>query len=242
MKILYAGDSPVGGAANYLLGVLGSMKARVTHLPPSEKLTRKILSERFDAILLSDFSRKNLPADAEKLLVKQVQSGTGLMMIGGWGSFSGPFGGWKGSQVEKLLPVSCLNRDDRTNFTGGASAGLVSPHPSVKGVSFSQAPVICGMNLVLPKKNSKLVLAARRILSDGKKARLESKAFPLLVTGNAGGRTAAFTTDFAPHWCGGLVDWGGDTQTLPVNSKIRIQVGKRYVQLITSLVSWLAGR
>ncbi len=35
MRVFYAGDSPVGGAANYLRGVLREMKARVTHLPPS---------------------------------------------------------------------------------------------------------------------------------------------------------------------------------------------------------------
>lgn len=241
VKILYAGDSPAGGAANYLLGVLGSMKAEVTHVPPSDHLLPEVFKKKFDAVILSDFSKKNLPAASENLILERVRSGTGLLMVGGWGSFSGPFGGWKGSEIEKVLPVNCLNKDDRTNFPGGAVAGLTSAHASVKGISFAKAPVICGMNAVLPKKEAVVVLHARQILSDGKKAALDSKAFPLLVTGAYGkGRTAAFTCDFAPHWCGGLVDWGTRTLTLPVTSSIRIQVGDAYVRLITTLLRWLA--
>ncbi len=239
MKILYAGDSQVGGAANYLLGVLGWMKADLVHVPPSEKLPVSLVKKNFDAILLSDFSRKNLPADSEQVIAEKVGAGMGLMMIGGWGSFSGPFGGWKGSRIEKILPVSCLGKDDRTNFPGGAVVRLAQPHASVRGVSFQKAPVICGMNRVLPRKNSRTVLEVRRVLSNGRKVKLEKTGLPLLVTGTHT-RTAAFTADFAPHWCGGLVDWGSKTLKLPVNSRIQIQVGDGYARLIASIVTWLA--
>src|SRR4051812_29833867 len=103
MKVLYAGDSPAGGPANYLLGVLRNVKADVCHLPPSEILYPSYLKKHFDAVIFSDYSRNRLPAASEKLLLGQVRSGTGFLMVGGWGSFSGPFGGWKGSSIEKIL-------------------------------------------------------------------------------------------------------------------------------------------
>lgn len=240
MRILYAGDSPVGGAANYLLGVLGWMKADVTHLPPSEILTPAVAKKEYDAILLSDFSKKNLPEDSEKLLIEKVRQGTGLMMIGGWGSYSGPFGGWKGSRIEDILPVTCLGKDDRTNFPGGAVAGVAKAHASIKGISFTKAPVICGLNKIVPRNDSTTVLQVRGIVSNGKRAALDKTSFPLLVVSKGPARTAAFATDFAPHWCGGLVDWGTKTLTLPVNSTIRIQIGDRYAGLIKSIVTWLS--
>lgn len=241
MKVLYAGDSPVGGAANYLLGVLKSMKADVTHIPPAQKMARKDIEKPFDIILLSDYSYKNLLPGAEEAIIKKVKLGAGLLMIGGWGSFSGPFGGWHGSKIEEILPVSCLKGDDRLNFPGGASIGLSQKHPSVKGINLSYAPAICGMNRVIPKKNAKVILHVRKILSNGAKIRLETHKHPLLtVSGWNNVKTAAFSCDFAPHWCGGLVDWGKKTRRLPVNAKIQIQVGDYYVRLISELLGWLA--
>lgn len=241
MKVLYAGDSPVGGAANYLLGVLKSMKAEVTHVPPAKKIGPKDIEKPFDVILLSDYSYKNLLPGAEEAIVKKVKLGAGLLMIGGWGSFSGPFGGWRGSKIEEILPVNCFKKDDRLNFPGGASIGLSEKHVSVKGINLSYAPAICGMNQVIPKKNSKVILHVRKVLSNGAKIRLEAKKHPLLtISGWNNVKTAAFACDFAPHWCGGLVDWGKKTRCLPVNSKIQIQVGDYYVRLISDLLGWLA--
>lgn len=242
MKVLYAGDSPVGGAANYLLGVLKFIKADVTHIPPAQKLTRQVVQKPYDVILLSDYSHKNLMPGTEQAIIKKVKEGTGLLMIGGWGSFSGPFGGWQGSLIEEILPVICSKGDDRLNFPGGASIGQTSPHRSVKNINLSYAPAICGMNRVAPKADAQVVLHVRKILSDGKEIRFDSKKHPLLtVLEKNGSKTAAFACDFAPHWCGGLVDWGKKTLRLPVNSKIQIQVGDYYARLISEIISWLAG-
>lgn len=240
MKILYAGDSPVGGAANYLLGVMKYIKADVTHLPPSEKLLPALLKKKYNVFILSDFSRKNMPPASEKLLLEQVEKGSGLLMVGGWGSFSGPFGGWRGSRIEAALPVKCSKKDDRTNFPGGAAVFPTLKHPALKGVKFGFSPAICGMNAVTPKKNARVALGVRRILSDACCAGLEEKIRPLLVVSASGPRTAAFTTDFAPHWCGGLVDWGSRTLKLPVTPRIMIQVGDQYAALIAGILRWLA--
>jgi hypothetical protein len=63
------------------------------------------------------------------------------------------------------------------------------------------------------------------------------------------------TTDAAPHWCGGLLDWGTKHVTLPVPAKnrggsaascggkggITITVGNAYLEFFSSLILWLAG-
>lgn len=242
IKVLYCGDSPVGGAANYLLGVLHSMRARVVHLPPAEKLRPAHLRQDYDVIIFSDYSKSQVDAVSERLVTAQVESGAGFLMIGGWGSYSGPFGGWKGSLIEKLLPVVCKNFDDRTNFPGGASVVLKKSYGFLKAQAFKQTPAICGLNSIHPKSDSKTLLAARQIISNGKKIRLASKEYPLLVVDSQPDRrVAALATDLAPHWCGGLVDWGNKTLKLSVTPRLQIQVGNDYVQFISSLLRWLAG-
>ena len=54
-------------------------------------------------------------------------------------------------------------------------------------------------------------------------------------------RTAALATDLAPHWCGGLVDWGKRRLKLKVTGKIQIEVGDLYVEFVSSLIKWTAG-
>lgn len=242
MLILYAGDSPVGGPANYLLAILRYLRAEFVHLPPSAVLETKWLKHRYDAILLSDFSRKNMPEAAQKAVASQVKYGTGLAMIGGWGSFSGPFGGWKDSLIEELLPVTCSSQDDRTNFPGGALA-LPShgKHLILNKVSFKHPPVICGLNAFQPKKNAHILLRARKLIleKDGESVAFEKKEYPLLVT-HPSLRTAALATDAAPHWCGGMVDWGSHSIKLPVQGDISVEVGDLYVQFFASFIQWLA--
>ena len=231
--ILYAGDSAVGGPANYLLAALRRLKVRVTHVPPGKILTPRLLRKRYGAILLSDFSRKDTPAASQKAIARQVKAGTGLLMVGGWGSFNGPYGKWKGSLVEKLLPVSCIAGDDRMNFPSGAWIGEKRKHPMFRGISFKNPPVICGLNRVRVKKNRRVVLTARRA----------GKEFPLLVIDrDPGRRVAALTTDLAPHWSGGLVDWGTKRMMLPVRGKIRIEIGDLYYAFVSRLLTWLGGK
>ncbi len=247
MKVLYAGDSPAGGPANYLLAILRYLKADFLHLPPSQILKPSIFKKRFDLILLSDFSKKQTPEASEQLIADQVFTGSGFMMVGGWGSFSGPFGGWRGSLLERILPVECLGRDDRLNFPQGAVMQVALPHPMFRAISFNKPPVICGMNLIRPKKTGKILLTARKINADQGRANqklqvaLDSKEYSLLVIQeDSKMRTAAFAADFAPHWCGGFIDWGNKILKLPVNRQIKVEVGNFYVSFICRLIDWLA--
>lgn len=239
MRVLYAGDSPVGGPANYLLGVLKFMGAKTTHVPPSQSLHPVSFKKKYDVILFSDYSAKQCSRETQTRLMAAIEGGTGFAMIGGWSSFSGPFGGWKGSILEKILPVECLDRDDRVNFPGGAAVVLKKRHAVLGDFSNRHWPVICGLNHVVPRPHAKVVLSVRRILHE-KKIRLEEKEYPLLVVNSGPGmRTAVLSTDCAPHWCGGMVDWGTRTLRLPVAGKIRIEVGDAYVRFLSSIVRWL---
>lgn len=241
LKILYAGDSPVGGAANYLLGILRFLRAEVLHLPPSAPLRTSHLARSFHAIILSDYSKDQVSKEAENRIVKQVQAGAGLWMIGGWGSFSGPFGKWRGSRIEKFLPVDCLAKDDRIHFPSGAWAILNRADSFLRPAWFRQPPVICGLNRLRPKKDSSTILEAREIAGSDKKIRLGPLRYPLLVTSkNTSYKSCAFASDLAPHWCGGLVDWGKKRLTLPVAEGIQIQVGDFYVRFVGSILNWLA--
>ncbi len=233
MQVLYAGDSLAGGPADYVLGILKTLGSDYVHVPPSKKIQPRTLEKRYDVIILSDFSRKNVPAACERAIIQQVRGGAGLLMVGGWGSFSGPFGHWRGSHVEKLLPVSCVNGDDRVNLPSGGRIHLKKPHPVVRGLDFKNPPVLVGFNRVRPKKESKVILTIRGLQ--------EKKEHPLLVVSNGKHpRAAAFTTDLAPHWCGGLVDWGSKRIRIAVNGKNWIEIGNRYARFVSSLLRWLA--
>jgi len=228
MRILYAGDSPAGGPANYLLAILRHVGATVRHVPPTTILTSRAATPRYDAIILSDFPHRRMLAASERAIVEQVSNGTGLLMVGGWASFAA--GGWRGTAIERCLPVACRPSDDRIHLSSGAVVCAAGRHAMFRGLSFLGAPAICGVNHVRPRGASRIVLTARA----------KARAYPLLVIGtDAHRRVAALTTDLAPHWCGGLVDWGTRRLRLPVTGTIRIEVGDRYVRFVSSLLRWL---
>ena len=241
-QVLYAGDSGPAGVAGYLRGVLKYAGFRVTHVPPDRKISVRMIGERKHVFILSDYSHRRMGHAIEKKICGQVGSGSGLLMVGGWGSFSGPFGGWRGSLIEKLLPVTCLTRDDRLNFPSGAHFFLKEPHVMFAALSMASPPAVVGINQVKVKPGSRTLLCLKQILGDGMKITYDSREHPLLVVRNhAGMRTAAYMSDFAPHWCGGFVDWGNRSLSLPVDKTRSVQVGNAYALFIASLVQWLAG-
>lgn len=283
MKILYCGDSAVGGAANYLLGVLADMKAAVTHVPPSRTLDAAKASRRWDLVILSDYPAAQARG-VDRVLADSIRShGAGLLMLGGWASYSGPFGGWRGTRVESLLPVTCLAGDDRTNFPGGATmlpavgmpgsskatramrvaagqpssgakaeargirADALPPQRAILGgLSFRSPAAICGFNALRPRPDAVVLLEARPIRIKGTPAdprlRFCRKSHPLLVVRDGTPRAAAFATDLAPHWCAGLVDWGGAHRRLAVANGHAVEVGRDYIRFVRQLVEWTAGR
>lgn len=118
-----------------------------------------------------------------------VRSGGGLLMIGGYLSFTGYRGmaRYGRTALASALPVSMLDHDDRVECPEGIHPGVAAPdHPILSGVT-GDWPALLGYNQVRANQDGR-VLAS---VGDD----------PLLVVGHFGqGRSAAFASDCAPHW------------------------------------------
>jgi len=245
--VLLAGEDRPPGSGRYLLGLLARLGATVTHVPSGDALRLAVADAPYDLFIFSDFASAHASAAVQARISAQVQAGSGLCMVGGWGSFSGPFGRWHGSLVGQLLPVRCRPRDDRTECPSGAWVLPARAHPILRGLPFGAPAAVCGLNRVRPKPDASVLLVARRL--DNRAARpaarpaLEAESLPLLVIGRAGaGRTAACTTDASPHWCGGLADWGGGRVRVRLDATNAIEVGSAYLALFVRLFRWAARR
>ena len=131
-----------------------------------------------------------------------VKQGGGLIMIGGWSSFSGRFGtaAYYDTPVEEALPVTCLKgADDRVETPEGVKVKLLDKdHPIVKNIPWENAPVFEGFNKIIPKEGSNVIA----VIGD------EEIESPLLVTWEYGkGRSAAFASDCSPHWAEYFQPW-----------------------------------
>jgi uncharacterized membrane protein len=169
-------------------------------------MSLEALSE-YSAVILSDIGANTLLLHPDvwlkgrpvpnrlKLLRRWVDGGGGLVMIGGYFSFQGINGAarWHRTPVEDVLPVSCLEVDDRLEVPEGFRAELVRPeHPILAGLG-GEWPLLLGCNEVRLKERAGMELLAR--LPD------EEGGHPLLVAGTHGsGRTLAWTSDIGPHW------------------------------------------
>jgi hypothetical protein len=99
---------------------------------------------------------------------------------------------------------------------------------------------------VKAKPNSREILSARRF-----KAERKGKGFtfaslgepdPLLVAGTHGkGRVTAYTSDAAPHWVGGLVDWGDARITACGRGANPVEVGNWYARFFHQIIKWTMG-
>lgn len=158
------------------------------------------LSE-YDVVILSDVGANTLLmprrvhegipcANRLEVLREWVVAGGALLMCGGWMSFAGMHGAarYHRTPVEKALPVSILPYDDRVEAPQGVRPDAVSPqHPVLDGIDAAWPPLL-GYNRVHADDVGTVLLA----VEDGD---------PILVVGTHGrGRTAAWTSDIAPHW------------------------------------------
>lgn len=243
MRVLYAGDSPSKGPARYLISVMKNSGIDYVHFSPN-KLDKipsdpRQLSE-YDAIVLSDAPGNRLGKRRMKSLKEFVEEGGGLGMMGGWESFTGSDGNYRNTPVEEVLPVFCLPSDDRVNDSNGFKIIKKCEHPILKGLPWNDAPTVCGYNRVMPKDDSQVLLTLRGIESLGRdrieEIKLAEEEHPLLVVHDyRNGRALALTTDVAPHWVGGMVDWGSNR--IKINCS---ELGDNYIQFLHNLLNWLA--
>lgn len=125
-----------------------------------------------------------------KLIRDWTREGGALVMCGGYYSFQGINAGafYHRSPIEDALPVNISPYDDRVETPEGASVEVLDPeHPILDGID-GEWPVLLGYNRVEADTGTKVLAYVGED--------------PLLVVGEYGsGRTLAWTSDIAPHWC-----------------------------------------
>ncbi|MFN8160980.1 MAG: glutamine amidotransferase [Solirubrobacterales bacterium] len=217
-----------GGGA--FLDAMDQCGAEVTYVRAHEISARFPASreelDRFDVVVLSDigsnsflltdetFLRSRRTTNRLAELAAYVEGGGGLLMVGGYMSFSGIDGRarYGSSPLADVMPVQMLIGDDRVETPEGVVPKVSLPnHPALGGTS-SDWPALLGYNRLIAKADATVVAS---VASD-----------PLLVVGTAGsGQAVAFASDFAPHWAPPeFVDWSD------------------YPKLWSSIVSWAGGR
>lgn len=186
---------------------------RTCHVPDSFPEELAAL-QRYDAVILSDLGSNSLIFHPEMLnksiphpnrltlLREYVRTGGGLLMVGGWMSFAGIDGRarYHRTPVEEALPVTCQPYDDRQEVPESITPEVVDAnHPVLAGMP-ADWPFFLGYNRVTVKAGASQLL---RVGQD-----------PLLAVWEYGqGRSAAFTSDCAPHWGPpAFLQWPGYTQ------------------------------
>lgn len=242
-NVLYLGDTSLSGAAGYLAGLMTSWKLNFEYVPSDRPVEPEIVSRTRGLFILSDYPAGRLSPKASYALIEQVEDGAGLLMLGGWESFCGLGGDWAGTPVAEALPVEVATSDDRVNCDQPALIGQVADHPVTRGLPWSERPpTIGGFNQVTPKAGAQVLLETQRFtvrVEDGVFQFAPSERSPLLVVGTRGqGRTAALMTDVAPHWVGGLVDWGAGRVVAQATGADAIEVGDQYAAFFRQLLFW----
>jgi len=239
-RVLYFGDGTLSTSARYLAGVLTYFRTPFDHVPTARRFTGGALRRGYTLFILSDYPSKNISRAIQREIAQKVKEGAGLLMIGGWSSFRGVDGHYRGTPIGRVLPVAISRQDDRVNARGGALVYSKKRSPFLKGISFRESPVISGFNRVSPKSSSRVLLFARKIIPRYPKVSLEKREYPFLIMGAYGrGKVAALTTDVAPHWVGSFLDWGRRRVRIKVSKGIQIEVGERYLRFLGRLVKVL---
>ncbi|MFF7276393.1 glutamine amidotransferase [Streptomyces griseorubiginosus] len=214
--------------AQVFLDALRDRGHTVTYVPAHEIASRVPATaeglDAYDVVVISDVGANSfqltpqtfahsVPApDRTELLRGYVERGGGLLMVGGYLTFTGidAKARWGRTPLAAALPVTLHDRDDRVELPAGAAPRVLARHPVVDGLDATW-PVLLGLNEVAVRERAELLV--------------ECAGHPLLAVGDYGaGRSAAFTSDLAPHWAPpGFLDWQG------------------YPELWDRLVRWLSG-
>jgi uncharacterized membrane protein len=191
----------------------------VTYMPPHVAISEFPRSAEglgeYAAVILSDVECEVLAlypfwipgtplprANRLKGIREYVRQGGGLLMIGGWTSFSGRFGhgGYYDTPVEEALPVTCLKGvDDRVEAPEGVRVRIYEEgHPVVAGIPWQECPEFAGYNRILPKEGARVIATVGG----------DEGESPLVVTQEFGeGRSMAFASDCSPHWAAYFQPW-----------------------------------
>lgn len=197
-------------------------------VPGSFPRTVEALSE-YDAVILSDIGANSFVLPPEVFLegrrtdnpllalAEWTRGGGGLMMAGGYLSFTGfqARANFARTAVADVLPVTMLESDDRVEAPQGAPIALDHPaHPVAAGWAerIGSAPTLLGYNLVQPREDATVVATVGGDV--------------LIAVREVGaGRSLVWTSDIGPHWCPqDFLAWDG------------------FAPLVGGMLRWLAAR
>jgi uncharacterized membrane protein len=126
--------------------------------------------------------------NALSIIKNYVSTGGGLLMIGGYLSFTGieAKANYKNTPIAEVLPVEMLDHDDRVELPQGCSPSTrCHSHPITQGLN--EWPVLLGYNKLIAKPDSNTLV--------------EINGDPLLILGRYNqGQVACFASDCSPHW------------------------------------------
>ena len=243
--VLYLGDASLFSGACYLAGMMTRFGIGYYYLPSDEELSSEMASQPRQLFIISDYPSTRMLPPVQEIVLKQVRdNAAGLLMIGGWESFHGHGGNWDGTLLGSALPVEIASHDDRINCDQPALLLAAEPHEITGQLPWNvRPPTIGGFNRVVAKPGSQTIVLVQRFQAIFDAGRFEftpREQDPLLVLGAHGlGRTAALMTDLAPHWVGGMVDWGdAERVTAQAPAAPPIEVGNFYSQFIANLLVW----
>ena len=239
--ICYLGDDDLGGAASYLAGIMLDGGLAFDHVPSTEPPPATFAANDYALYVVSDYPAQRFGLAAMRRAADRVRQGAGLVMLGGWESYFGRLGEYHDSPLADVLPVVMQREDDRRNCAQPCLVQKAADHPIVAGLPWDRPPGIGGFNVVAPKPGTRTVLDAVQFdvrAEDGRYEFTRGQSWPLLVVGECGrGRVAALATDVAPHWVGGLVDWG-DRRVVQAVGNGQIEVGNWYARFFRNLLVW----
>lgn len=257
LRVLYCGDGGLSGAAGYLGGVMQVSGIPFRHIDSDRQLTVDALTDA-TLLILSDYPSANIPIAVFELIHQRFQAGMGVLMLGGWESYTGTGGKYASTPIADLLPIVMQRSDDRLNTSDPLIVLRDAAHPIVDSIPELPRPAIAGMNRVAAKLGARTILSAVRYsVAASAQSNLEFRErerLPLLVVdphsdeeilvevdGGAGrGRSAAYLSDAAPHWVGGYVDWGEQRVTANGDGN-EVEFGNFYLEFFRNLVLWAAG-
>lgn len=195
-----------------------------SHMFAGQSLDTAEAWDAYDVVVISDvgantfqlapvtFNHSVPTPDRIDLIRARVERGGAVLMVGGYMTFTGieAKARWGTTSLAAALPVTMLDRDDRVEMPAGPNPEVVAPaHGVVAGLD-SRWPALLGLNQVSAKDDAEVLATCG--------------GHPLLVVGTYGrGRSAAFTSDIAPHWAPAeFLAWDG------------------YAELFDRLITWLA--
>lgn len=181
--------------------------------------------EQYDAVVLSDIGSNTLLLDPEMqfkgikkgnrlMAVREyVKRGGGLLMCGGYLSFSGieNKARYNMTPIAEVLPVEMLNYDDRMEHPEGVAPIIKQKeHPVLEGIGNDNWPEFLGYNKIKAKAQAAEI------------ATINDDTF--MATMKYGdGTSFAFASDCAPHW--------GSKQFME---------WEHYERLFVNIIRWIA--